>query len=95
MKFGVHGPRVPTDAARLYQQLINDVASMLVLAAQNAFDVMWAVEDGEINAPEELYFGFGEQQERLNKLFQSRATLKLCVETGLRWPTNSAGLFAS
>jgi hypothetical protein len=83
MKFGVHGPRVGTDAARLYQQLINDVASMLVLAAQNAFDVMCAVEDGEINAPEELFFGFGEQQERLNKLFQSRATLKVCVDTGL------------
>ena len=40
LKFGVHGPRVGTDAARLFQQLINDVASMLVLASQNAFDVM-------------------------------------------------------
>lgn len=83
MKFGVHGSRVGIDAARLYQQLINDVASMLVLAAQNSFDVMCAVEDGEINAPEELYFGFGEQQERLNKLIQGRATLKACVDTGL------------
>jgi hypothetical protein len=82
LKFGVHGPRVGTDAARLFHQLINDVASMLVLASQNAFDVMSAVEDGEINAPEELYFGFGEQQERLNKLIQSRATLKASVDTG-------------
>jgi hypothetical protein len=82
LKFGVHGPRVGTDAARLFQQLINDVASMLVLASQNAFDVMSAVEDGEINAPEELYFGFGEQQERLNKLIQARATLKASVDTG-------------
>lgn len=83
MKFGVHGPRVAADTARLYQQLINDVASMLVLASQNAFDVMCAVEDGEITAPEELYFGFGEQQERLNELFKTRATLKVCVDTGL------------
>jgi hypothetical protein len=82
LKFGVHGPRVGTDAARLFQQLINDVASMLVLASQNAFDVMSAVEDGEINAPEELFFGFGEQQEQLNKLIQSRATLKASVDTG-------------
>jgi len=82
LKFGVHGPRVGTDAARLFQQLINDVASMLVLASQNAFDVMSAVEDGEINAPEELYFGFGEQQERLNKLIQARATLKASVDIG-------------
>ncbi len=82
LKFGVHGPRVGTDAARLFQQLINDVASMLVLASQNAFDVMSAVEDGEVNAPEPLFFGFGEQQERLNKLIQSRATLKVSVDTG-------------
>lgn len=83
LKFGVHGPRVTAEQARLYQQIINDTASMLVLAAQNSFDVMCAVEDGEITAPEEVYFGFGEAQERLNKLIQSRATLKLTVETGL------------
>jgi hypothetical protein len=82
LKFGVHGPRVATDSAKLFQQLINDVASMLVLASQNAFDVMSAVEDGEIDAPEELFFGFGEQQERLNKLIQMRATLKASVDTG-------------
>lgn len=83
LKFGVHGPRVATEEARLYQQLINDVASMLVLASQNAFDVMCAVEDGEIDAPEELFFGFGEEQERLNKLVQGRATLKQSVDVGL------------
>jgi hypothetical protein len=82
LKFGVYGPRVGIDAARLFQQLINDVASMLVLASQNAYDVMAAVEDGEIEAPEQLFFGFGEQQERLNKLIQSRATLKVSVDTG-------------
>ena len=32
--------------------------------------------------PEELFFGFGEQQERLNKLIQARATLKASVDTG-------------
>jgi hypothetical protein len=82
LKFGVHGKRVTADAARQYQQLVNDVASMMVLASQNAFDVMSAVEDGEISAPDELYFGFGEQQERLNGLFQNRATLKVAVDTG-------------
>jgi hypothetical protein len=83
MKFGVHGPRIDEDGARLYRVLINDTASMLVLASQNAFDVMAAIEDGEITAPEELYFGFGEVQERLNKLIQNRATLRACVDTGL------------
>lgn len=83
LKFGVHGLRVGPDVARLYQQAINDIASMLVLATQNSFDVMSAIEDGEIDAPEELFFGFGEQQERLNLLIAQRATLKASVETGL------------
>lgn len=83
LKFGVHGPRVDPVVARLFHQLMNDVASMLVLASQSAFDIMCAIEDGEIAAPEQLFFGFGEQQERLNKLIQERATLKALVETGL------------
>lgn len=82
LKFGVHGPRVSGDAARLYQQVMNDVASMLVLAAQNAFEVMCAVEDGTVDAPEAIFFGFGECQDRLNKLIQNRATLKATVDTG-------------
>jgi hypothetical protein len=83
LKFGVHGPRIDAGLARIYHQLMNDVASMLVLASQNAFDVMCAVEDGEIVAPEPIYFGFGEQQERLNKLVQERASLKTLVTSGL------------
>jgi hypothetical protein len=82
LKFGVHGPRVSTDQARLYQQVINDVASMLVLASQNSFDVMCAVEDGTIEAPERLFYGFGECQEQLNVLIQNRATLKASVDAG-------------
>jgi hypothetical protein len=83
LKFGVHGPRVDPVVARFYHQLMNDVASMLVLASQSSFDIMCAVEDGEIAAPEEVFFGFGEQQDRLNKLIQERATLKALIETGL------------
>lgn len=82
LKFGVHGPRVGADAAKLYQQAINDVASMLVLASQSAFEVMCAVEDGTVEAPEEIFFGFGECQDSLNKLIQNRATLKASVDTG-------------
>lgn len=92
LKFGVHGPRVAPDAARLYQQLINDIASMLVLASQNSFDVMAAIEDGEIDAPEALFYGFGEQQERLNQLIAQRATLKQTVETGLDVADKLTGL---
>lgn len=83
LKFGVHGPRVDPVVARIFHHLMNDVASMLVLASQSSFDIMCAVEDGDIAAPEEIFFGFGEQQDRLNKLIQERATLKALIETGL------------
>lgn len=83
LKFGVHGPRINPSLARIYHQLMNDVASMLVLASQNTFDAMCAIEDGEIIAPEQLFYGFGEQQDRLNKLLQNRATLKVSIETCL------------
>lgn len=82
LKFGVHGPRVSGEQTRIYLQTMNDVASMLVLAAQNAFEVMCAVEDGTVEAPEQVFFEFGECQDRLNKLIQNRATLKLTVDTG-------------
>jgi hypothetical protein len=82
LKFGVHGPRVGPEGSRVFHQLMNDIASMLVLASQNTFDVMCAVEDGEIDAPETIYYGFGECQERLNKLLQTRAGLKQAVEAG-------------
>ena len=82
MKFGVHGQRVNPDIARLYQTMMNDIASMMVLASQNSFDVMCAIEDAEIDAPEEVFFGFGEQQERLNKLLAARETLNQTVGTG-------------
>ncbi len=92
LKFGVHGPRVSSDAAKLYQQAINDVASMLVLASQSAFEVMCAVEDGTVEAPEEIFFGFGECQDRLNKLIQTRATLKASVDTGVEVAERLASL---
>lgn len=82
MKFGVHGPRVSADAAKLYQQSMNDVASMLVVSSQASFEVMCAIEDGTVEAPEDLFFGFGECQDRLNKIIQNRATLKATVDTG-------------
>lgn len=92
LKFGVHGPRVSSDAAKLYQQAINDVASMLVLASQSAFEVMCAVEDGTVEAPEEIFFGFGECQDQLNKLIQTRATLKASVDTGVEVAERLASL---
>jgi hypothetical protein len=82
LKFGVHSPRVGPGDAKLFKQSINDVASMLVLAAQNAFDVMSAIEDGALSPPDEVFYGFGDAQEKLNKLLTERATLKQTVDGG-------------
>jgi hypothetical protein len=84
LKFGVHGPRVGPAAIRIYHQSMNDVASMMVLASQNAFEVMAAIEDGDIDPPDEVFYGFGDAQEQLNKLILERATLKTSVEAGLQ-----------
>lgn len=82
LKFGVHRGRVDPEAARIYQQLASDVASKLVLACHNSFEAMSAIEDGEIEAPETVFYGFGEQQERLNQLLQHRAPLKTALAAG-------------
>ena len=84
LKFGVHGTRVGPNAIRIYHQSMNDIASMLVLASQNAYEVMAAIEDGEVDPPDEIFYGFGEAQEELNQLVLERATLKQSVEVGLQ-----------
>lgn len=82
LKFGVHGPRITAADMRLLQGSVQDIASMLVLATQNALDVMAAIEDGEVTPPEELLDGFGEAQEKLNQLISDRAPLKETVDRG-------------
>lgn len=82
LKFGVHGPRITPDEVRTFQQLMNDTASMMVLAAQNAIDVMAAVEDGELNPPDEVFYAFGDAQNALNSLIQERAAMKQAVDRG-------------
>ena len=92
LKFGVHGTRVGPAAIRIYHQSMNDVASMMVLASQNAYEVMAAIEDGELDPPDEVFYGLGEAQDQLNALIQERATLKTSVETGLKVAVKLTGL---
>ena len=83
MKFGLLGTRVDAQQGHTYVQLINDVATMLVLAAQASFDTTNAIEDGDINPPEALFYKFGEAQAKLNALLAGRASIKASVETAL------------
>jgi hypothetical protein len=43
---------------------------------------MTAIEDGDVDAPEDVFFGFGEQQDRLNEIMQSRVPLRVAVDRG-------------
>ena len=82
-KFGLHGLKVAQSTYALHQAIIADISRVLTSSSQNAFDVMCAIEDGSIEAPETLFYAFGECQEQLNKLLIDRTNLKVTVETGL------------
>ena len=83
MKFGIIGTRVDPQQGQIYIHLVNDVATMLVLATQASFDTTNAIEDGEIEAPEALFYKFGAAQEKLNALLTTRGTTKATVEGAL------------
>lgn len=80
LKFGLNGSRIDPAAGQLYHQLVNDLATMLVLATQNSFDAMNAIEDGEIEASDELLDGFATAQEQLNVLLTQRAGIRAVVD---------------
>ncbi|MEZ5776711.1 MAG: hypothetical protein R3D33_18945, partial [Hyphomicrobiaceae bacterium] len=81
--FGLNGLKTDAESHQIFQSIMVDLARVLPSSAENAFDVMCAVEDGAIDAPEAVFYGFGECQERLNKLLTERASLKSSIETGL------------
>ena len=92
MKFGLIGTRVDAAQGQIYIHLVNDVATMLVLATQASFDTTNAIEDGEIDPPEALFYRFGEAQEKLNALLTTRGSTKASVEAALAVAETLAGL---
>lgn len=93
MKFGVHGLDVTPDSYPIYQSLLSSLSSLVARTAQHSYDLMGAIEDGTIDPPEEIFFGFGDQQERLNQLLaHPRPSLKATVETGFDIAVKLTGL---
>lgn len=92
IKFGIVGSRIDAAQSQTFIHLVNDVATMLVLATQAAFDAANAIEDGEINPPEDLLYRFGEVQEGMSKLLSSRASIKSTVEGALARAETLCGL---
>ncbi len=83
LKFGLLGSRVDHQQGQIYIHLVNDVATMLVLATQASFDATNAIEDGDLVPPEALIYKFGDAQAKLTVLLASRESLKTTVETAL------------
>jgi hypothetical protein len=92
IKFGMNGGRVDAAGGAVYKALVNDLATMLVLATQNSYDAINAIEDGEIDAPEDVFVGFGEAQERLNQLLIQRASVRAAIDHSIDIGQQLAGL---
>lgn len=92
LKLGLNSGRVDPAGGQVYHQLINDLATMLVLATQNSFDAINAIEDGEIDAPEEVFYRFGDAQEKLNRLLIQRVGLRITIDACSEVALQLAGL---
>ena len=77
LKFGLYGVDL-ADA-----ELVSEIARVMGAAVRDTGDVMRAIEDGGISAPETLCNEFGRCQETLSKLIIERASVRLAIEEGL------------
>ncbi len=80
LQFGRNAVRVDAAGGPLYHQLVNDMATMLVLATQSSIDAMSAIEDGEIDAPDDMLEQFATAQADLNALLVGRAGIRPMVD---------------
>ena len=82
MKFGVHSLDVTSASYPHYQTLMTNLSSLIGRTGQDSYELMGLIVDGIIEPPEELFFAFADQQERLNQLLgHPRPSLKTTIET--------------
>jgi hypothetical protein len=79
-KFGLLGSPAAKEAQALYCALMRDVGRVGVSAHANVLEILAAVQSGQIDAPEEALYGFGECQERLNGLLAERRGLSAVID---------------
>ena len=77
LKFGLYG----VDLADV--ELAAEIARVMGSSVRNTGDVMRAIVEGGIEAPETLYHGFGACQEQLSKLLIERASVRAAIDQGL------------
>lgn len=76
LKFGLYGVDLADTA------MAAEIARVLGSAMRNSGDVMRAMEEGTVPAPEDLCLRFGECQEKLSKLVIERASVRVAIEEG-------------
>ena len=86
LKFGLFGVDL-ADAG-----LLAEIARVLGAAVRDTGDVMRAMEEGGVDAPELLCHQFGECQERLSKLVIDRASVRVAIDEGLAVSVRLTGL---
>jgi hypothetical protein len=62
---------------------VEEIGRVLGTAARNAIEVMRCVEEGTIEAPEEIFYAFGECQDKLNRLLAERTGIRTSIDIGL------------
>lgn len=82
-KFGLLGSPAAREAQSLYRTLMSDVGRAGVSAHTNVLEILAAVQSGQIDAPDEAFYGFGECQERLNGLLAERRGLSAVIDGGV------------
>jgi hypothetical protein len=82
-KFGLLGMPAGQQAQVLYRSIMGDVSRIGISAHANVVEVLCAVLQGSLDAPEEAFYGFGECQERINGLLAERRGLSAVVDGGV------------
>jgi hypothetical protein len=79
-KFGLLGSPSARESQSLYRALLADMSRLGISAHANVLEILAAVQQGLIEAPDEAFYGFGECQERLNLLLAERRGLSAVIE---------------
>lgn len=77
LKFGLHGLDIADP------DMMAETGRVLGSSSAHALAVMEATASGAIDAPEEAYYGFGDCQERLNRVIAERPSMRTAIDIGL------------
>lgn len=83
LKFGLPAMAGGSSSHAAHQSMLVDVSRCLPMAAENAAEIIGLIEDEEIEAADEVLYGFGECQELLNQVLAERSSIEAGIGAGL------------